>query len=100
MRSIAQDWAELKGELGDLLFQSVYHAQMAAEAGHFAFADVVARDRDKMVARHPHVFGDESRDKTAADADRATGNGSRRQNARPGPQTGAFWTAWRWVCRG
>lgn len=57
---------DLKGELGDLLFQSVYHAQMAAEAGHFAFADVARSIADKMVARHPHVFGDESRDKSAS----------------------------------
>lgn len=65
-----QAWGELKGELGDLLFQAVYHAQMAAEAGHFAFADVVRAISDKMVARHPHVFGAESRDKTAADQTR------------------------------
>ncbi|KDB03952.1 nucleoside triphosphate pyrophosphohydrolase, partial [Defluviimonas sp. 20V17] len=58
-------WDELKGELGDLLFQSVYHAQMADEAGHFAFQDVVKTVSDKMVARHPHVFGDESREKSA-----------------------------------
>lgn len=56
---------ELKGELGDLLFQSVFHAQMAEEAGHFTFQDVVRTMSDKMVARHPHVFGDESRDKSA-----------------------------------
>ncbi|MBL9050530.1 MAG: nucleoside triphosphate pyrophosphohydrolase [Tabrizicola sp.] len=60
-----QAWPELKGELGDLLFQTVYHSQMAAEAGHFAFADVVETISDKMLARHPHVFGDQSRDKTA-----------------------------------
>ncbi|MCA0272940.1 MAG: nucleoside triphosphate pyrophosphohydrolase [Proteobacteria bacterium] len=58
-------WGELKGELGDLLFQAVYHAQMASEAGHFGFGDVVATISDKMVARHPHVFGDDSRDKSA-----------------------------------
>lgn len=58
-------FGELKGELGDLLLQSVYHAQMADEAGHFSFADVVRTVSDKMVARHPHVFGDESRDKSA-----------------------------------
>lgn len=57
-------WRELKGELGDLLFQSVFHARMAEEAGLFAFADVVAAISDKMIARHPHVFGGESRDKT------------------------------------
>lgn len=58
-------WDELKGELGDLLFQSVFHAQMATEAGHFGFADVARTMSDKMVARHPHVFGEETRDKSA-----------------------------------
>jgi nucleoside triphosphate diphosphatase len=60
-----KDWSDLKGELGDLLFQTVYHAQMAAEAGHFTFAEVVTAISDKMLHRHPHVFGDQSRDKTA-----------------------------------
>lgn len=59
-------WGELPGELGDLLLQTVYHAQMAAERGLFDFAAVVRAIADKMVARHPHVFGDASRDKTAA----------------------------------
>lgn len=59
-----QAWGELKGELGDLLFQTVYHARMADEAGHFSFADVVETISAKMIARHPHVFGPESRDKT------------------------------------
>jgi nucleoside triphosphate diphosphatase len=58
-------WVELKGELGDLLFQSVFHAQMAQEAGHFNFQDVVRTMSDKMVSRHPHVFGDENRNKSA-----------------------------------
>ncbi|MBM1688067.1 nucleoside triphosphate pyrophosphohydrolase [Sulfitobacter geojensis] len=61
-----KDWPELEGELGDLLLQSVYHTAMAEEAGHFTFASVVRNISDKMVARHPHVFGDESRDKSAA----------------------------------
>lgn len=56
---------ELEGELGDLLLQAVYHAQMADEAGLFDFAAVVRNISDKMVARHPHVFGEESRDKSA-----------------------------------
>ena len=60
-----QAFDELKGELGDLLFQSVFHAQMAEEAGHFTFQDVVRTMSDKMVDRHPHVFGNESRDKSA-----------------------------------
>ena len=58
-------WDELKGELGDLLFQSVFHAQMAQEAGYFTFQDVVRTMSDKMVSRHPHVFGDATRDKSA-----------------------------------
>lgn len=58
-------WDELRGELGDLLFQSVFHAQMASERGLFDFDDVADTMSDKMVARHPHVFGDESRDKSA-----------------------------------
>jgi len=59
-------WDELKGELGDLLFQSVFHAQMAEEAGLFSFHDVARTMADKMVARHPHVFGDETNQKSAA----------------------------------
>ncbi|MEC7765050.1 MAG: nucleoside triphosphate pyrophosphohydrolase [Pseudomonadota bacterium] len=58
-------WDELRGELGDLLFQSVFHAQMASERGLFDIDDVANTMSDKMVARHPHVFGDESRDKSA-----------------------------------
>ncbi len=58
-------WDELKGELGDLLFQSVFHARMAEEAGLFTFSDVADQMSDKMVARHPHVFAGESRDKSA-----------------------------------
>lgn len=60
-----EQWDELKGELGDLLFQSVFHAQMATERGLFSFDDVADTMSDKMVARHPHVFGDENRDKSA-----------------------------------
>ena len=53
-----RDFASLPDELGDLLFQVVYHARMAEEAGHFAFADVARAISDKMIRRHPHVFGD------------------------------------------
>ncbi len=60
-----QAWDELKGELGDLLFQSVFHAQMAEEAGLFTFDEVADTMSDKMVARHPHVFGDQSNAKSA-----------------------------------
>jgi ATP diphosphatase len=57
--AIAQrDFAALPDELGDLLFQVVYHARMAEEAGIFAFGDVAKSISDKMIRRHPHVFGD------------------------------------------
>ena len=52
------DYDDLCDELGDLLFQVVFHARMAEEAGHFAFRDVVAAICDKMQRRHPHVFGE------------------------------------------
>jgi ATP diphosphatase len=57
------DMAALADELGDVLLQVVYHARMAEERGAFAFADVARGIADKMIRRHPHVFG------TAADAD-------------------------------
>jgi MazG family protein len=53
------DRPALKDELGDLLLQVVFHARMAEEAGDFAFDDVAKAISDKMVRRHPHVFGDE-----------------------------------------
>ncbi|MDQ7069338.1 MAG: nucleoside triphosphate pyrophosphohydrolase [Rhodobacterales bacterium] len=59
------DWPDLEGELGDLLLQTVYHTQIGGELGHFDFASVVRAISDKMVARHPHVFGDANRDKSA-----------------------------------
>src|SRR5438034_5207276 len=52
------DMAALKDELGDLLFQVVFHARMAEEHSLFAFEDVAAAIADKMERRHPHVFGD------------------------------------------
>ena len=57
--AIAQrDFAALPDELGDLLFQVVYHARMAEEENRFGFADVARLIADKMIRRHPHVFGD------------------------------------------
>jgi MazG family protein len=54
------DMTSLKEELGDLLLQVVFHARMAEEAGHFTFADVAQGIADKMIGRHPHVFGSEN----------------------------------------
>jgi MazG family protein len=51
------DMDELRSELGDLLLQVVYHAQMADEENHFNFTDVVACINKKLIDRHPHVFG-------------------------------------------
>ena len=53
-----KDMTQLKDELGDLLFQVVFHARMAEEAGAFSFQDVVQAINDKMIRRHPHVFAD------------------------------------------
>lgn len=60
------DMADLEGELGDLLLQVVYFTQMGSEDGYFTFDSVTKAIADKMIHRHPHVFGDESRDKSAA----------------------------------
>ncbi|MBN1570437.1 MAG: nucleoside triphosphate pyrophosphohydrolase [Acidobacteria bacterium] len=54
----AEDPVELKEELGDLLFQVVFHAQISKERGEFSLADVIDRSYEKMVRRHPHIFGD------------------------------------------
>ena len=55
------DLADLREELGDLLFQVVFQARIADEAGHFGFQDVARSIADKLEARHPHIFGDESK---------------------------------------
>ncbi|THH38432.1 nucleoside triphosphate pyrophosphohydrolase [Aliishimia ponticola] len=60
-----RDWDDLKGELGDLLLQTVYHTAISAEMGLYDFHDVAEGIAQKMIDRHPHVFGDESRDKSA-----------------------------------
>jgi len=53
-----RDWDELTGELGDLLLQVLFYAEMANEEGHFSIDDVLDRLSNKLVDRHPHVFGD------------------------------------------
>lgn len=55
-----KDMDDLRGELGDLLLQVVFHARIAEEAGHFTFADVADAISNKMEARHPHIFANES----------------------------------------
>ncbi|WP_237215334.1 nucleoside triphosphate pyrophosphohydrolase [Falsiroseomonas oryziterrae] len=60
------DFPALLDELGDLLFQVVYHAQMASERGEFGFADVAQSINNKMIRRHPHVFGEAEQRSAAA----------------------------------
>lgn len=54
-----RDWDELRGELGDVMLQAVFLAQMAQEEGHFGIGDSIDAISDKLIRRHPHVFGDE-----------------------------------------
>ena len=54
----ARDWRELADELGDLMLQSVFFAQMASEAGHFGIEDSLDAINNKLIRRHPHIFGD------------------------------------------
>src|ERR1700720_3729797 len=51
-------WPDLKDELGDLLLQVLFYAQMASEAGHFTIQDVAENLNAKLIRRHPHIFGD------------------------------------------
>ena len=63
----AADEVGLREELGDLLLQIFFHAELAREAGHFGLAEVAGDERDKMVRRHPHVFGDATAEEALAD---------------------------------
>src|SRR5262249_38594632 len=60
-----RDWKELTGELGDLLLQVLFYSEMAQEAGHFSIDDVLDRLSNKLVDRHPHVFGGVKADTSA-----------------------------------
>lgn len=63
-----EDIADIRDELGDLLFQVVFQSRIAEEAGHFAFDDVARSIADKLETRHPHIFGDEAKPDGARDA--------------------------------
>jgi MazG family protein len=68
----ARDWPELAGELGDLLLQSVFFSQMAAEQNLFSIADALDAINEKLIRRHPHVFGEQTAE-TAGDVRRIWG---------------------------
>ena len=82
-----KDMAELKSELGDLLFQVVFHSQMAAEQDLFDFADVVNAINDKLLRRHPHVFAERS-SKTEAELNRDWEDHKKKERAEKGEITG------------
>jgi len=94
------DLSDLKEELGDLLLQVVFHARMAQEEGAFAFGDVVQSITEKLIRRHPHVFGDErehtaqaveglwERIKAEEKAEKAARNGSPASGALAGVPVG------------
>jgi len=95
---------ELRDELGDLLFQVVYHSQIASEQGAFGFEQVAAAITDKMIRRHPHVFGDEVfGDESVAGADAQTARWEEhkaRERARAAAQAGRKESAIDGVARG
>lgn len=76
----SNDTANLREELGDLLLQVVLHAQLASESGDFTIADLTTDLREKLIHRHPHVFGDT----TAADADEVLVNWEKSKRAAKG----------------
>lgn len=91
------DFADLRDELGDLLFQVVYYSQMAREEGRFDFHDVVQAVSEKMIRRHPHVFGTEAERAAGAapgfwerlkDVERAEKRAARRALGVPEPEDG------------
>ena len=93
-----EDWADLPGELGDLLLQVVYYTQMGAEQGRFDFDAVAHGIADKMIERHPHVFGAEE---VAGSAALKTIWEERKaaERARQGWPTPACWPTCRWASR-
>jgi ATP diphosphatase len=91
-----EDFDDLRGELGDLLFQVVFYAQMAQEEGRFNFDDICAAISDKLERRHPHIFGDAPR----ATAPKCWPAGSRLK-ALSAPKNPSIprWTTFRIACR-
>jgi MazG family protein len=77
-----RDWDELRGELGDLLLQAVFFAEMAEERGHFTISDSVDAISEKLIRRHPHVFGDE-RAETEGDVRKLWSEIKAKEKARP-----------------
>jgi tetrapyrrole methylase family protein / MazG family protein len=81
----ARDWPELAGELGDLLLQSVFFSQMAAEQNLFSIVDALDAINQKLIRRHPHVFGEQSAE-TAGDVRRIWGEVKAEEKKQKGGQ--------------
>jgi len=81
------DMGELRDELGDLLFQVVFYARMAEEAGHFDFSAVVTAIVDKLTRRHPHVFGDARVDSAAQQSEQWERHKATERAAKAGGET-------------
>lgn len=86
------DFPHMREELGDVLIQVVFHAQLAAEAGHFTLEEVAREVNEKLVRRHPHVFGDAARLGTASEVIETWEKIKAREKAAAGvtPPTSAF----------
>src|SRR5579862_165915 len=83
----ARDWGELSGELGDLLLQSVFFSQMAAEAKLFSIEDALDAINEKLIRRHPHIFGERTAE-TAGDVLRIWGDVKAEEKKQSGAQKG------------
>jgi len=85
----ARDWPELAGELGDLLLQSVFFSQMAAEQNLFSIADALDAINEKLIRRHPHVFGAQTAE-TAGDVRRIWGEVKAEEKKQKGERDGGL----------
>jgi len=85
----ARDWGELTGELGDLLLQSVFFSQMAAEQNLFSIEDALDAINQKLIRRHPHVFGEQTAE-TAGDVRRIWGEVKAEEKKQSGAQKGGL----------